>query len=180
MKRYYVLVGALALVVCLYLGFGPHFGQQLPYSHRILFRNEGGSVIAIAQIALPEATFFQTESFTGKWMLESWADEFPKEGTSAEDYRATRKGDNLRINLNPIWADNNVVLRGKRVGLIYKGEWLHQMRGPGAIGDFEILPISDSGVRPASNSSKSESSVLPHAAQPIIPPDLSRQAAPGR
>ncbi|MBS1160867.1 MAG: hypothetical protein H6R15_3286 [Proteobacteria bacterium] len=119
MKRYFSLIGALVaaagfMVAC----------QQPNFSHRIFVRNESGNVIAIAQIALPQATFFEADSFTGKWKLESWEDEFPKQGASTEEYRATRKGDNLRVNLNPTWSDNNVVLIGKQVGgPTYQGNW---------------------------------------------------------
>lgn len=144
MKRYLLLIGVLVVLV---IGFFAR--QPSNFSHRIFFRNDGGKVIATAQIALPEATFFSRDSFTGKWVLETWTDEFPKEGTSAVDYRATRKGDALRVDLNPPWADNNVVLTGKQLGLRYEGNWCHQMRGPGAMGNFEIVQISDSEVHPA-------------------------------
>lgn len=141
MKRY-LLIGALAV-----LAIGFFTRQDSNFSHRISFRNDHGDVIATAQIALPEASFFSPDSFTGKWMLETWTDEFPKEATSAENYRATRKADALRVDLNPPWADNNVVLNSKQEGLTYEGEWCHQMRGPGAMGHFEIVPISDSEPR---------------------------------
>lgn len=141
MKRY-LLIGALAV-----LAIGFFTRQDSNFSHRISFRNDHGDVIATAQIALPEASFFSPDSFTGKWMLETWTDEFPKEATSAENYRATRKGDALRVDLNPPWADNNVVLNSKQEGLTYEGEWCHQMRWPGAMGHFEIVPISDSEPR---------------------------------
>lgn len=152
MKRYLSLIAGL--VVVLVIGFFAR--QHSNFSHRIAFRNDSGNVIATAQIALPEPTFFSRDSFAGKWMLETWTDEFPKRGTSAEDYRATRKGDTLRINLNPPCADNNVVLiNAKQEDHIYKGMWLHQMRGPGAMGDFEMVPISDSEVRPLGSKASS-------------------------
>jgi len=144
MKHYLPLLGtlmvvAVSLVAC----------QQPNFSHRIFVRNESGNVIAIAQIALPQATFFEADSFTGKWVLESWQDEFPKQGTSAEDYRATRNGNNLRVDLNPPWSDNNVVLIGEHVGPIYQGNWYFQNHGLGGIGSFEIVPISNGLARKA-------------------------------
>jgi hypothetical protein len=141
-KPHASLVGTLVAVVCFLVAC-----QQPTYSHRIFFRNGDGNVIAIAQIALPEPSFFQTDSFTGKWMLESWKDEFPKQGASAEDYKATRKGTELWINFNPTWFDNNVVLRGKEVGSAFKGTWYYASRGPEGGGDFEIVPISSPEAR---------------------------------
>lgn len=136
MRRYFLLVCTLVVVAGFLVAC-----QQPSFSHRIFVRNESGNVIAVAQIALPQATFFAAESFTGKWMLESWEDEFPKQGTSSGDYRATRKGNDLRVDLNPPWNDDNVVLTGKLVGPIYQGVWCYQIHGCGAIGSFEIVPI---------------------------------------
>lgn len=136
MSRYLSLLGTLVVVAGFLVAC-----QQPSFSHRIFVRNESGNVIAIAQIALPQATFFAVDSFTGKWMLESCEDEFPKQGTSSGDYRATRKGSDLRVDLNPPLSDDNVVLTGKLVGTTYHGDWCYQIRGCGAIGSFEIVPI---------------------------------------
>lgn len=120
------IIGVLGL-----LGCSPRAGE-------LVFRDQAGHTLATGQIDLPGQLPAMGETFTGPWHLRSASKDFPT-AAPAGQYRGESLAPEFRINLNPTFADNNLILSGAWTDQQIMGVWSHTtFAGPREGGTFTI------------------------------------------
>jgi len=87
--------------------------------------------VATAILVLPELGV-EDQEFTGTWEMVSTSPEFPKQSVTPGSYKGAIQKGTISIDLNPGWADNNVVFWGEIKGELLTGQWFHATFAGGA------------------------------------------------
>ena len=106
----------------------------------LVFSNSAGAVVATATMQLPKLGSGDRD-LTGSWRIISASPSFPRPaGTSGACEGSLRAGA-LEIDLDPGWADDNVLLSGTVRGGQSTGQWLYcTMAGGKTMGTFTLTP----------------------------------------
>ena len=92
-------------------------------THRLELRDESGTVVATLTIAIPSSLPPSGQQFEGSWQLQSHTGAFPIGAVQPGHYLGFRENGQLLLDLNPGWADNNVVLEAPAQMKQLAGRW---------------------------------------------------------
>ena len=118
----------LVLLVALFVFLGGCGGSKNAAPQResnLTLYDKAGEPIARAYLDLPGALPDVGGVFEGECELLWFAEGFPTEAMESGLYQANVYEEWVAFDLNPGWADNNVVFHGNLEGVELRGKWTH-------------------------------------------------------
>lgn len=91
--------------------------------HRLELSDESGTVVATLAVTLPSSLPASGQDFEGSWELQSHTGAFPIGAVHPGHYYGFQQDGKLLLDLNPRWADNNVVLEAAAQTKQMAGRW---------------------------------------------------------
>lgn len=92
-------------------------------THRLELRDESGTVVATLAVAIPSSLPPSGQQFEGSWQLQSHSGAFPIGAVQPGHYLGFHGDGQVLLDLNPGWADNNVVLEAPTQMKQLAGRW---------------------------------------------------------
>jgi hypothetical protein len=92
-------------------------------THRLELCDESGTVVATLVVALPSSLPASGQQFEGSWQLQSHTGGFPIGAVKPGQFLGFHQDGKLLLDLNPGWADNNVVLDASAQMKQLAGRW---------------------------------------------------------
>ena len=96
---------------------------EKPVVHSLELKDESGTLVAALAVALPSPLPPSSQQFEGSWQLKSHTSAFPIGSVQVGKYRGSQSDGQLLLDLNPGWADNNVVLEVPAPMKQLQGRW---------------------------------------------------------
>ena len=92
-------------------------------THRLELRDEFGTVVATLTVVIPSSLPPSAQQFEGSWQLQSHTGAFPIGAVQSGHYLGFHGDGRVLLDLNPDWADNNVVLEAPAKMKPLAGRW---------------------------------------------------------
>jgi hypothetical protein len=92
-------------------------------THKLELTDQSGTVVATLVVVLPSSLPADGKEFKGSWQLVSYTSGFPVDAVQSGRYLALQQDGRLLLDLNPGWADSNVVLDTAAQSKQMTGSW---------------------------------------------------------